>query len=174
MVSICACYQQYSPLCAITAGKVGSLLYDISMGKISYKLVANDRELKDAFQVRRQVFAEEQGISENQVFDDHDREALHMVVKDGERVIGTARVLFLTANQAKLERMAILKPFRRKGIGRRIVFFLDGELRNKHVQQVVLHAQSRVVAFYKSCGFQELGLPFWEAGIKHIKMQKQL
>jgi len=144
------------------------------MGKLNYKVVASGRELKDAFEVRRRVFVEEQGISESLVFDGHDGEALHMVVKDGQRVIGTARVLFLIANQAKLERMAILKPFRRRGIGRRILSFLDTELRNKQVQQVVLHAQSGVVAFYKSCGFAELGLPFWEAGIKHIKMQKLL
>ena len=144
------------------------------MDKLSYKLVTSDRELKAAFEVRLQVFVEEQGISEELELDDLDREALHMVVKDGERVIGTARVLFLTANQAKIERMAILKSFRRRGIGRGIMSFLNEELRNKQVEQVVLHAQYAVVAFYKSCGFEESGLPFQEAGIKHIKMERQL
>jgi predicted GNAT family N-acyltransferase len=144
------------------------------MGKLNYKLVASDSELEGAFEVRRRVFVEEQGISEGLVFDEHDGEALHMVVEDGERVIGTARILSLTTNQAKVERMAVLVPFRRKGIGRKIISFLDEELRNRQVQLVVLHAQSGVVAFYKSCGFDELGSPFWEAGIKHIKMQKRL
>ncbi len=144
------------------------------MGKLSYKLVASDRELKGAFEVRRQVFVEEQGISEDIELDDYDREALHMVVKDGEKIIGTARVLFLAANQAKLERMAILKPFRRKGIGSRIIAFLNEELRNRQINQVFLHAQYPVVAFYKSCGFKESGSPFLEAGIRHIKMQGQL
>ena len=144
------------------------------MGKFSYKLVASDRELKAAFEVRRQVFVEEQGISEDIELDDYDREALHMVVKDGEKVIGTARVLFLSANQAKLERMAILKPFRRKGIGSRIIAFLNKELRNRQINQVFLHAQYPIVAFYKSCGFKESGSPFWEAGIRHIKMQGRL
>jgi len=144
------------------------------MGKLSYKLVANDRELEEAFEVRREVFVEEQGISEDLVFDGHDGEALHMVVKDGQRVIGTARVLLLADNQAKLERMAVLKPFRHKGIGRGIVSFLNKELRKRQLEQVVLHAQYTVVAFYKSCGFEESGLPFWEAGLKHIKMQKRL
>lgn len=143
------------------------------MVKLIYKLVASDSELKGAFEVRRRVFVEEQGISEDLVFDDHDEEALHIVVKDGERVIGTARVLFLAANQAKLERMAISKPFRRKGIGRRIISFLNEELRNKQVEQVILHAQLTVVTFYKSCGFQQSGLSFWEAGIKHIKMERR-
>jgi predicted GNAT family N-acyltransferase len=144
------------------------------MGKVSYKLVTSDWELKGAFEVRREVFVEEQGISEDLVFDGHDGEALHMVVKDGQRVVGTARVLFLADNQAKLERMAVLKPFRYKGIGREIVSFLDEELRKRQLEQVVLHAQHTVVAFYKSCGFEESGLPFWEVGIKHVKMQKCL
>ena len=144
------------------------------MGQLSYKLVTSDRELKEAFDVRKEVFVEEQGISEDLELDGYDSEALHMVVKDGERVIGTARVQFLAANEAKIERMAILEPFRCKGVGRRIISFLNEELRNRQVQQVVLHAQYPVAAFYKSCGFVESGSPFWEAGIKHIKMQRRL
>ena len=144
------------------------------MDELSYKLVSSDRELKAAFEVRRQVFVEEQGISEDVEFDGHDGRALHVVVKDGEKIIGTARALFLSANQAKLERMAVLKPFRRKGIGSRIIHYLNEELNRRQVKQVVLHAQYQVVAFYRSCGFEESGSPFWEAGIKHIKMQRQL
>jgi predicted GNAT family N-acyltransferase len=101
-------------------------------------------------------------------------EAMHMVAKDGERIVGTARVLFLAASQAKLERMAILKPFRRRGIGKGIISFLDEEFKNRGIEQVVLHAQCSAVNFYKSCGFEESGSPFWEAGIKHVKMQKRL
>ena len=144
------------------------------MGKLSYKLVTSDRELEEAFEMRREVFVEEQGISEDLVFDGHDGEALHMVVKDGQRVVGTARVLLLADNQAKLERMAVLKPFRHKGIGRGIVSFLNEELRKRQLEQIILHAQYTVVAFYKSCGFEESGSPFWEAGLKHVKMQKRL
>lgn len=129
------------------------------MGKISFKITANDRELKEAFGVRKKVFVEEQGISEDLEFDNRDREALHVIVADAERVISTARVIFLTAHQAKLERMAVLRPFRRRGIGSRIISFLNEELKNRQVEQVVLHAQYAVVAFYKSCGFEELGLP---------------
>lgn len=142
------------------------------MDRFNYKLVSDDRELQAAFEVRRQVFVEEQAVPEDVELDDYDKEALHIVVKDGERVIGTARVLFLTANQVKLERMAILKPFRRRGIGRNIISFLVEELENKRVEQVILHAQCRVTSFYKSCDFEELGSPFWEAGIRHIKMQR--
>jgi predicted GNAT family N-acyltransferase len=144
------------------------------MSKFGYKLVTGDVELQEAFEVRRQVFVREQGISEDLVFDEHDREALHMVVKDGERVIGSARVQFLADNQAKLERMAIVKLYRRKGIGKEMLLFLDAVWRDKQVRQVIIHAQFEVAPFYKSCGFDEFGLPFREAGIKHIKMRKRL
>jgi predicted GNAT family N-acyltransferase len=144
------------------------------MSKFSYKLVTGDVELPEAFEVRRQVFVREQGISEDLVFDGHDREALHVVVKDGERVIGSARVQFQADNQAKLERMAVLKRYRHKGIGRKMLLFLDTVWKDKRVQQVIIHAQFEVIPFYKLYGFDELGLPFQEAGIKHIKMRKQL
>ncbi len=144
------------------------------MGKLIYKLVTSDRELNGAFEVRRQVFTEEQGISQDIELDEYDREALHMVVKDGDRVIATARVQFSASGQAKIERMAVFKPYRRRGIGRRIISFLSKELGNRHVGQLVLHAQQSAIAFYKSCGFKESGSPFYEAGIKHTKMQRRL
>jgi predicted GNAT family N-acyltransferase len=144
------------------------------MSKFSYELVTGGVELQEAWEVRRQVFVREQGISEELVFDGHDKEALHMVVKDGQRVIGSARVQFLTDNQAKLERMAILERYRRKGIGKEMLLFLDVVWEDKQVQQVIIHAQLEVVPFYKLCGFDELGLPFREAGIKHIEMRKQV
>jgi predicted GNAT family N-acyltransferase len=146
----------------------------MAMGKPTYKLTASDADLRGAFDVRRQVFVGEQGISEALVFDNNDRDALHVVVRHGKRAIGTARVRFLGNNEAKLERMAVIKDFRHKGVGRGIITFLDAELRDKQVQQVVIHAQEGAVEFYKSCGFKESGSPFWEANIKHIKMHKRI
>ncbi len=146
----------------------------VAMKELSYKLVESENELRGAFEVRRRVFVEEQGIAEEMDLDGNDGKALQMVVKDGAEVIGTARVQLLNAKQAKLERMAVLDGFRRMGVGRAIADFIIEELRNKQVEQVVLHAQYGVIAFYKSCGFEETGLPFTEAGLKHIKMQRRL
>ena len=144
------------------------------MSELTYKLVVSDEDLERAFEVRREVFVREQGVPEDIELDEDDKKALHMVVREGDRVIGTARVLFLTIDLAKIERMAILEPFRRRGIGSRIISFLEEELRNRQIEQTVLHAQYKVIDFYKSCGYKEIGSPFLEVGIKHIKMQRQL
>jgi len=138
------------------------------------ELVTQNMDLQAAFQVRRVVFVEEQGISEELDFDGLDRQAVHLVVKDGERVIGTARVRFLDDKQAKIERMAILKPFRRQGIGSRMISFLIKELETRHVEQVVVYAQIKTVAFYRVCGFKLSGSPFLEAGIHHMKMLRRI
>jgi len=150
------------------------MLYVTDMVNITYKLVTTDEEMRDALEVRRQVFVQEQGVSEDLEYDGQDEDALQMVVKNGGRVIGTARVRFLTNNRAKIERMAVLRLFRRRGIGSNIFSFLKRELKSRQTEQIIIHAQCAVIAFHKSCGFKEIGLPFWEAGIKHRKMQLQL
>jgi predicted GNAT family N-acyltransferase len=145
------------------------------MSKFTCELVTSNEQLSGALKVRRQVFVNEQGISEEEEYDGYDEKALHMVVRDdGGSIVGTARVRFLASNQAKIERMAVLKPFRRQCIGSRIIAFLGEQLGNQQVEYLILHAQLSAVTFYKSCGFQEVGETFEEAGISHIKMEKQL
>ena len=60
-------------------------------------MVKNESELKGAFEVRKLVFVEEQGIAEELDFDGNDCNVIYMVVKSGAHVIGTARVRYLNA-----------------------------------------------------------------------------
>jgi len=146
----------------------------MATNEFTYKLAEDEDELKGAFEVRRQVFAEEQGIQEDLVFDSSDSGAIHVVIKDGQSVIGTVRVRFLETEQTKLERMAILRPFRGMGLGKRMMSFILEELKSKEIKEITLHAQYEVIPFYEACGFDTVGLPFEEAGIKHIKMERKL
>ncbi len=131
--------------------------------------VKSQSELKQAMAVRHNVFVEEQGIDERQEFDGLDDSCIQFVVKATGEVIGTARVRFVTVNCAKIERMAVLKPFRKQGAGTALLSFI---LSNIETSQVILHAQWTAIPFYKTCGFRETNGPFLEAGIKHIKMVK--
>ncbi len=144
------------------------------MKGLIYKLTENSRERSGADAVKRQVFVAEQGIATAAVFGNSGNgEELNMVVKDGETVIGTARVIFPAANTAKIERMAVLKNFRHQGIGRDIMAFLRGELKRRQIKRAYLHAQHTVIDFYKACGFHETGEPFFEVGINHVRMEAE-
>lgn len=139
--------------------------------ELVYKFVENEVEYNGVREVRKHVFVEEQGIPENLVFggipgDDKDL----VVVLDGQEVIGTARINFSSRDTSKIERMAVLKRYRNRGVGRKMMTFIVSEIKSRGFSTVYLHAQYTAVGFYQSCGFRVIGEPFEEAGIKHIKM----
>lgn len=138
------------------------------------KLVVSESELESAFEVRRLVFVEEQDISEALEYDGLDDEAVHIIARHEDKVVGTARVRFPSRGHAKIERMAVLGPFRHQGIGGLILSFVNSELRTRQIQHVLLHAQVAVIEFYRLQGFQETGPYFMEADIKHVAMQMHL
>ncbi len=141
---------------------------------IIFKNVTSHSELEGAFAVRREVFIVEQSIAEDEEYDGLDQDCLHYVAMNGAQVVGTARVRFLSIESAKLERMAVLKNFRRKGIGTGILGLIDTELKTRKIKEAVLHAQMIAVPFYFASGFTATGSTFYEANIEHIKMQKFL
>lgn len=142
------------------------------MDKFTYQFLENTADLEEAFEIRRAVFVKEQGIDESLVFDGLDTSALQLIVRTKDQVVGTGRVRFLNNNQAKVERMAVLQAWRRRGIGKGIMGFLADELKRRRIQHVILHAQYETVDFYRSCGYRVNGAPFYEAGIKHILMER--
>jgi predicted GNAT family N-acyltransferase len=144
------------------------------MAKIIYKLTENEEELRGVNEVRRQVFVIEQGIAEELTFEKSgDGDEINIIVKDADSIIGTARAVFLDDCTAKIERMAVLKDYRKRGLGKGIILFLKDVFKRRKITHIILHAQYQVIDFYKACGFQESGPPFNEAGIKHVKMEMQ-
>ncbi len=71
---------------------------------------------------------------------------------------------------AKLERFAVLVPFRGGGLGRALVDAALAHARAAGHDRFALHAQVHLEAFYASFGFAPVGARFWEAGIEHVKM----
>ncbi len=101
--------------------------------------------------------------------DADDQRAVHFLAFIAGRAVGTARVVF-NGKQAKVGRMAVLKSFRKKGVGREL---LEQSLKlawKKGVKSIILHAQVPVVGFYGKRGFRCVGRTFMEAGIPHRKM----
>lgn len=141
---------------------------------ITFKLGTSPEELEGAFTVRRKVFINEQRIDEDEEYDGLDDDCLQFVAKDSNRIVGTARVRILLPECAKIERMAVLKKFRRQGIGTGIISCIEEELQRRSVMETLLHAQTIVVPFYQACGFQTIGDKFYEAGIEHIEMRKKI
>ena len=131
--------------------------------------VVSEKELKRAFSIRIRVFVREQGVPAAIELDEDDRRATHLLASVGGKPVGTAR-LVITGAKAKIGRMAVLKSYRRKGVGKALLKTAVELARKRRAKLIYLHAQVSVVGFYEKMRFHPVGRVFMEAGIPHRKM----
>ena len=134
---------------------------------------AGPRERAAALELRRRVFCEEQGVAVELEVDGRDDAALHVVALEGGRLVGTCRLVF-DADTAKLGRMAVEPAARGQGVGAALLRAAEAQARAAGAGRIGLHAQARARDLYARGGFVERGVPFHEAGIRHVHMEKRL
>jgi predicted GNAT family N-acyltransferase len=137
--------------------------------KFICKQVEDAHELEEAYLVRKKVFIDEQDVPEELERDEFDDAALHVICKADELVIAAGRIL-LFDEEAIVGRVAVLKPWRYKGIGRKIMEFIMDIAKNNGVKTLAANVQIDAQDFYEKLGFKPVGELFLEAGREHIKM----
>lgn len=143
---------------------------------MNVKRVMNEEDLKVAFAIRKAVFVKEQGVPLEDEFDQFDtlnELCEHILVHYNEQPVGTGRIRFIDG-VGKLERICILEPYRKFGLGKIIIKALEEIAEEQEAPQVKLHGQTQAEGFYKKLGFHTSSPIFMEDGIPHILMLKQL
>lgn len=151
------------------------LIFEAGQAVVDLKTGSWD-ELKDgAAALRTEVFVEEQEISQELEWDEHDAKALHALVlnKLGQPV-ATGRLLQPQPKLAQIGRMAVSKALRGGNLGRMVIDSLVEAARQRGDHQVILHAQCSAEGFYRRLGFKAHGEVFQDAGIDHIEMTLKL
>lgn len=136
--------------------------------------IPGEGDLADAYDVRRDVFVEEQDVSAEEEWDGRDEDATHYVAYDDGRAVGTARLRVPEDGVARIERVAVRKPDRGEGVGRLLMDALETEAREQGCAEARLHAQTAVEEFYGKLGYETTSGVFDEAGIPHVEMRKRL
>ena len=137
--------------------------------RIIVKRISSEKELEQAFRIRIRVFVREQRVPADLELDEDDKQALHLLASLAGRVVGTARIV-VHGRQAKIGRMAVLKSYRRKKVGKELLTRAITTAKKQGARKIYLHAQVAVIGFYESAGFRCAGPVFDEAGIAHRKM----
>ena len=120
--------------------------------------------------LRSAVFVREQGIPAAFEWDQWDPRSVHCVAwRDGEPV-GTGRLL----PDGRIGRMAVRADQRGQGVGRRILEALIAIAAARGDTRVELSAQQQVEPFYRAQGFEPVGAPYDEVGIRHVRMRRSL
>lgn len=121
--------------------------------------------------VRRSVFVIEQQVPEELEWDEFDERAYHVLATDPEgAAVGTGRLTL----ECRIGRMAVVRPWRGRGVGSAILRALVDLAGKEGCTIVRLHAQTHALSFYERFGFAARGGEFTEAGIPHWEMELRL
>ncbi|HKI47977.1 MAG TPA: MSMEG_0568 family radical SAM protein, partial [Desulfobacteria bacterium] len=97
--------------------------HEKAMEKIVCHPSRTQEEREKAFSIREGVFVQEQKLFKRTDVDEHDHEAIHLVAKNEDRIIGTVRVYKAGTENGDWigGRLAVKKGFRTSGAGERLV-----------------------------------------------------
>lgn len=132
------------------------------------------QEIEAIKQIRIAVFQTEQGVASDLDFDGKDEICTLIIAKLKNEYVGTVRVRYLDKHTAKIERLAVLNTARGYGLGKLLMTKALEIATANGSKEAVIHAQEYIKSLHEQLGFQQEGNVFEEAGIKHIKMRKQL
>ncbi|MEN2283568.1 GNAT family N-acetyltransferase [Algoriphagus sp. SE2] len=135
--------------------------------------VSTEEELSEVFSVRKQVFVLEQNVAPENESDEFEDTSHHFLAKLDQKPVGAARWR-VTTKGIKLERFAVLKEERGKGIGtslvRAVLNDIDSDPENAGKTKY-LHAQLPAVPLYYKFNFIKVGNIFEECNILHYQME---
>lgn len=121
--------------------------------------------------IRTTVFVGEQKVPPEIEIDGRDPQCAHALAESGDgEAIGTGRLL----PDGRIGRMAVLAPWRNRGVGSALLEALMAQARERGLREVYLHAQSGARDFYARHGFVVEGGEYLEAGIPHVGMRAGL
>ncbi|MCO7222787.1 GNAT family N-acetyltransferase [Pleionea sp. CnH1-48] len=126
---------------------------------------------QELIQIRQKVFICEQRVDPHIEQDGKDQDCFHVLVTtlEGE-AIGTGRI----TKKGKIGRVAVLLPFRGKGLGSEILQKLTEIAQEQSILCLHLNAQIKAQPFYERHAFVADGPVFMEAGIPHRPMLRHL
>lgn len=126
---------------------------------------------EDEKMIRETVFIEEQKFKIE--FDDTDDIATHIVMYIDNNPVGCCR-LYKRENEYHIGRIAVLKPYRGKGYGEKILLNAERVAKEKGADSISLSAQVRASGFYEKLGYKKHGEIYFDEYCEHIAMKKDI
>ena len=142
--------------------------------RMKVKVVSNQQELDDAFSIRHEVFVHEQNVPIELEIDEYENTATHFVLYDEDGNPCGAGRCRETDDAVKVERICVLKDYRKNGAGKLIMNAIEELAKQQNYKKLKLNAQTHAEGFYQKLGYQTMSEEFMDAGIPHITMVKDI
>ena len=126
--------------------------------------------LEGAILIRQEVFIQEQGFVNE--FDEHDKDAYHVVLYNYDEPIATGRTFLNEDGVYVIGRVAVRKAYRKHHVGSVVIGELEQQIRALGGNQVKLSAQLQAQGFYEKMGYSAHGAGYYDEHTPHIEMVK--
>ncbi|BDR59914.1 GNAT family N-acetyltransferase [Lactobacillus xylocopicola] len=132
------------------------------------------REVFCLARLRVDTFVCEQKITDPEL-DDQDLEAIQIFALNQAqtKALAVCRV-FQEDGKWMLGRVAVARAARGQGLGRKMMEQVHEYLKQHGVERLYCHAQLQAKPFYDFLGYKTTGANFFEAGVEHVMMYKDL
>ena len=133
-------------------------------------------EVKQAFDVRRRVFVEEQKLFAKSDQDENDLRSIHLVAKCGQEVVGTVRVFPNGDGKGHWigGRLAVKKEYRASGAGELLVRTAVNTVKKNGCTHFTAHIQAENTPFFSRLGWKTVEGPVLYFGKLHHVMAATL
>ncbi len=144
------------------------------MKKISVRQALKDEEIRKVFEIRKEVFVNEQKIFKDTDKDKDDKHALYLIAMIDDEIVGTVRVFPIGDNEWVGGRLAVKKKFRGTRTGWLLVQEAVSLVKKNHCRKFTAMIQEENIKFFKRLGWQPYGVMFVYHGKRHLAMEAKL
>jgi predicted GNAT family N-acyltransferase len=114
------------------------------------------------------------GVPPSYIDKEKERNDFLIAAFENNEMIGCCVLTPRDADTIQLRQMTVRSDYRGKKIGAAIVDFAEQLAKQNHFSILMMHARDPVIDFYKKSGYEIYGEQFFEVGMGHHKMRKQL
>lgn len=132
----------------------------------------NGEEVYKILELRNEVFIVEQECAYLDC-DSKDKNSYHLFTEKNGEIIAYLRILEkgVSYDETSIGRVAVHKNYRGKGISRKMMIkAIDFIEHNLNENEIKIQAQSYLINFYDSLGFDKISNVYLEDNIPHIDM----
>ncbi len=126
------------------------------MNSLQIHLVSTDKDKQIAIDFRQKHFFDPAGFQDPYRHTLNEKEHLHWLLYDGNKVVGYAQVQIWPDQRAALRIIVIEELVRGRGRGKYLMRYCEQELKKQGITLLQTEASPKAVQFYKKLGYVEM------------------
>jgi len=150
--------------------------YEKTENKLLFHSARTRFEKSEAFRIRKEIFVHEQGMFDRSDMDKNDSDSIHLVAKQGQKVIGTVRVYRADTGCDHWigGRLAVEKKYRVTRAGSGLVREAMKRVKKQGCRVFTAQIQEKNIPFFLHLGWKPLGPVISHFGRPHQEMEANL